>query len=143
MIAATEWRHCDGCSEEWPVECFKASGNAWRGKSKALCDACFIETFPATTKECVCCGKRMKTRGKCPPKCRPCRKARNAAEVEAALHCSDCGKRCEGERMLGPRCVTCYHRDWRVRHGVNGKQTIGAWTQEPRTAPPEKQSRAA
>lgn len=122
------WIRCDACAEEWPADAFKASGTAFTN-CKRMCSACFEEHYPRRYVPCTGCGKRMSTRGKHEPMCRPCRARKNATPARP-FACIACGEPIDGGAAHSDgRCYRCYLRAWRAEHGVNGKQTIGAWEQ--------------
>lgn len=122
---------CSVCNEEWMPDAFRAGGTAFANR-KRICGACYEERYPRRYVACTGCGRKMSTRGKrCAPMCRPCR--RHRAEPSAPPPpelCIRCGAPLAGRAAHSDgRCFQCYAREWRAEHGVNGKQTIGAWEQ--------------
>ena len=126
---ATTWITCDVCGEEWTADAFTASGNAFTNR-KRMCSACFLEMYPRRYVPCTGCGKRMSTRGKCAPMCRPCREHRRKPDTPVPpIACIDCGESLtDHPAQSNGRCYRCVLRRWRAKQGVNGKQTIGAWS---------------
>lgn len=119
---------CSKCDEEFSAASFRASGTA----HSRVCDDCWLSAYPHRHVECVSCGILLKTRGKSDaPTCRDCRRAIAAGEPIPERVCPRCERSCRGRLMTSGLCASCYSGGWRLHHGVNGKQTIGAWKQEP------------
>lgn len=126
----THWRVCPWCppdDNEWPASAFTAAGSGFKD-GQTPCDACFLARYPARYTLCSGCGVKMKTRGRCVPRCRKCRASKTGAAPTPV--CEQCGRTCEGLRVVGEVCHGCYTQRWREEHGVNGRETIGAWKQE-------------
>lgn len=131
MIAATEWVECSWCLEEWPADAFSAAGTAFRETSRKVCNACFTEAYPARVIECSGCGARIKTRGTSETAtCRSCRAHIKAGTPIPPATCASCKKDLRGRVRRGEVCVICYQREWRAKHEVTGKRTLGAWKQD-------------
>lgn len=123
------WVRCDVCGDDWPEDAYRAGGSAYTNR-KRMCGACFQERYPRRYVPCTGCGRKMSTRGKwTAPMCRPCR-ARCHATPQRPFACTSCGEPIDGGAAHSDgRCYRCYLRAWRAEHGVNGRQTIGAWEQ--------------
>lgn len=63
------WRHCAGCDEDWPPECFDAE--------REMCRACAHENPRRVRRPCSSCGRKVETLDRvAAPQCRPCRRSR-------------------------------------------------------------------
>lgn len=112
-MSETTWRTCPGCPEDdnqWPEEAFRYAG----GTKTGLCNDCYLTKYPARRVDCSGCGKRMKTRGKCKPRCRVCRRAEGPPPPPL---CINCGGDCTSKTMVGDECYACYLRVYRAENG--------------------------